>query len=162
MTALRKSMIACLPRRGLSARTQERDVRAVRQLAEHSHTSPDVLTEEARRPYCLSLKHVQHSARSASTMALGGITCFCASTLHRAWTTRSFVRAPREQKLPVVLRIAEVRTLLGRVRRRSSRVCLSTLSSWGLRLQEGTQLHGRESDSARERDTAAARIDGSR
>ena len=49
MTELRKSMIECLQRRGLSARTQEMSVRAVRQLAEHSPTSPDVITEEALR-----------------------------------------------------------------------------------------------------------------
>jgi Phage integrase, N-terminal SAM-like domain len=46
MTALRKSMIACLQLRGLSERTQEMYVRAVRQLAEHYHTSPALITEE--------------------------------------------------------------------------------------------------------------------
>ena len=59
MTELRKSMIESLQRRGLSARTQEMDVRAVRQLAEHYHTSPDLLTEEELRQYFLSIKHVK-------------------------------------------------------------------------------------------------------
>ncbi len=49
MTELRKRMIEGLQLRGLSARPQEIDVRAVRQLAEHDHQSPDVITEEALR-----------------------------------------------------------------------------------------------------------------
>jgi hypothetical protein len=38
-------MIECLQLRGLSARTQESYVRAVRQLAEHYHKSPFVFAE---------------------------------------------------------------------------------------------------------------------
>lgn len=149
MTELRKSMIECLQLRGLSERTQEMYVRAVRQLAEHYHTSPDLLTEEELRQYFLSIKHVKHSSRSASTIALCGITFFFEHTLNRDWTTRSFVRAPREKKLPVVLSTEEGRKLLGSVRLLSDRVCLSTISSCGLRLQEGTHLHVRDIDSSR-------------
>ena len=47
MTELRKRMIECLQLRGLSERTQEAYVRAVRQLSEHYHKSPDLITEEA-------------------------------------------------------------------------------------------------------------------
>ena len=45
MTELRKRMIECLQLRGLSERTQESYVRAVRQLAQHYHKSPDLITE---------------------------------------------------------------------------------------------------------------------
>jgi hypothetical protein len=70
MTELRKRMIECLPLAphagcprggtppacaGLSARTQESYVRAVRQLAEHYHKSPDLITEEELRQYFLYL-----------------------------------------------------------------------------------------------------------
>ena len=46
MTELRLKMIECLQLRGLSERTQEAYVRAVRQLAKHYHKSPDLITEE--------------------------------------------------------------------------------------------------------------------
>jgi Phage integrase, N-terminal SAM-like domain/Phage integrase family len=46
VTELRKRMIECLQLRGLSERTQEAYLRAVRQLAEHYHKSPDQITEE--------------------------------------------------------------------------------------------------------------------
>jgi len=59
MTPLQQRMRDDLQLRGLSARTQEMDVRAVYQLAAPCHTSPARLTEEALRDSFLSLKHVK-------------------------------------------------------------------------------------------------------
>jgi integrase/recombinase XerD len=149
MTALRRRMIECLQLRGLSERTQEMYVRAVRQLAEHDRKSPDLITEEDLRQYFLYIKNVKQYSRSASTIALCGIKFFFEHTLNRDWTTLRFVRAPREKKLPVILSFEEVRRILGCVRLPRYRVCLSTIYSCGLRLQEGTQLHVRDIDSSR-------------
>jgi len=124
-------------------------VRAVRQLAEHYRKSPDVSTEEDLRQYFLSIKNVQQYSRRASTIALCGLKFFFEHTLNRDWTTLRFVRAPREKKLPVILSCEAVRRILGCVRLPRYRVCLSTISSCGLRLQEGTQLHVRDIDSSR-------------
>src|SRR5262245_19342666 len=109
MTELRRRMIEDLQLRGLSERTQEMYVRAVRPLAQHFHKSPDQITEEDRRQYCLHLKNVRTYSRSATTIALCGIKFFVEHTLKRAWTTLTFVRPPRERKLPVILSIKEVR-----------------------------------------------------
>ena len=98
MTPLRQRMIEDLQLRGLSERTQEMAVRAVRQLAEHDHQSPDQLTEEDLRDSFLSIKNITHDSRRASTIALCGITVFSEHPLKRAWTMLTFVRAPREQK----------------------------------------------------------------
>ena len=111
-------MIEDFQLRGLSERTQEISVRAVRQLAAHDHTSPARITAEALRDSLLSLKQGKHSSRSASTMALCGITFFYEHTLKRAWSTRTFVRAPRETQLPVLLSAEAVRTLLAHLTRR--------------------------------------------
>jgi len=46
MTPLRRRMLEDMQLRGFSATTQECYARAVRQLAEHYHRSPDHLTEE--------------------------------------------------------------------------------------------------------------------
>lgn len=149
MTELRRRMIECLQLRGMSERTQEMYVRAVRQLAEHYHKSPHLITEEELRQYFLYIKNVKRYSRSASTIALCGIKFFFQHTLNRDWSTLSFVRAPREKKLPVILSIEEVRRMLGCVRLPRYRVCLSTIYSCGLRLQEGTRLQVRDIDSAR-------------
>jgi len=149
MTPLRQRMIEDLQLSGLSVRTEEMYVRAIRQLAEHDHKSPDHSTEEELRADFLQLKNVKHDSRSASTMALCGIKFFDAHTLQRAWTTLTFVRPPREQKLPVILSIAEVRTRLAHLKRLRYRVCLTTIYACGLRLQEGTHLQVPDIDRAR-------------
>lgn len=149
MTQLRRRMIEDLQLRGLSERTQEVYVRAVRQLAEHYHKSPDRITEEELRDYFLYLKNVKHYSRSASTIALCGIKFFYTHTLQREWTTLTFVRPPREKKLPVILSPTEVRTILACVQLPRYRVCLSTIYACGLRLQEGTHLQVSDIDSAR-------------
>jgi integrase/recombinase XerD len=123
----------------------------VRQLAEHSHKSPAHLTEEALRQYFLSRKNVQHYSRRASTIALCGSTFFSEHTRKREWSTRPFVRAPREQKLPVILSLDEVRTILAPLTLLRYRVGLTTIYSCGLRVQEGTHLPVPDIDRARRR-----------
>ncbi|MGH9931664.1 MAG: site-specific integrase [Pyrinomonadaceae bacterium] len=149
MTELRKRMIECLQLRGMSERTQECYVRAVRQLAEHYHKSPDLITEEELRQYFLYLKNVKKYSRAASTIALCGLKFFYEKTLNREFTILNLVRAPREKKLPVILSVEEVLAILGRVRLPRYRVCLSTIYSCGLRLQEGTYVGVQDIDSAR-------------
>jgi len=149
MTELRKRMIECLQLKGLSERTQESYVRAVRQLAEHYHKAPDLITEEELRQYFLFLKNVKHYSRSTSTIAICGIRFFFAQTLNRDWSLFGLLRAPREKKLPVILSREEVRQILGRIKLPRYQVCLTTIYSCGLRLQEGINLHVADIDSAR-------------
>ena len=149
MTELRQRMIECLQLRGLSARTQESYVRAVRQLAEHYHKSPDLITEEELRQYFLYLKCVKHYSRNTMTIAICGIRFFYQHALNRSWAIFGIVRPAPEKKLPVILSVAEVRKILSRIRRRRYRVCLSLIYSCGLRLQEGTNLRVADIDGAR-------------
>jgi integrase/recombinase XerD len=151
MTPLRQRRSEDLQLRGLSERTQEMYVRAVRQLAEHDHKSPDRITEEELRDDFLSLKKVKHYSRSASTIALCGLKFFYEPTLPQAWTTRPFVRPPREKQLPVILSVTELRTLLAHLKRPRYRGCLTTIYACGLRLQEGTHLPVTDLDAARMR-----------
>jgi integrase/recombinase XerD len=64
MTDLRKRMIESLQLRGLSERTEEAYVRAVRQLAEHYHKSPGLISEEELRQYFLHIKNVKKYSRA--------------------------------------------------------------------------------------------------
>lgn len=149
MTELRKRMIECLQLRGLSARTQESYVRAVRQLAEHYHKRPDLITEAELRQYFLHLKHVKHYSRPTMTIAICGIKFFFERTLAKEWATFNLLRPAPEKKLPVILSREEVRQILARIRLPRYQVCLSTIYSCGLRLQEGTNLRVADIDSAR-------------
>ncbi len=149
MSVLRRRMIEDMQLRGLSERTQESYIRAVRQLAEYYGKSPDQVSEEELRQYFLYLKNEKHASRSTCTLALCGIKFFYEYTLHRDWPTLSFVRPPKERKLPVVLSPEEVSRILGCLRQPHYRVCLTLIYSCGLRLQEGVQLQVADIDSAR-------------
>ena len=140
MTELRKRMIESLQLRGMSERTQEAYVRAVRQLAQHYKKSPDLISEEELRQYFLYIKNVKKYSRPTTTIALCGIKFFIERTLGRQWTIFELVRPPREKKLPTILSVEEVLEILSLVRLPRYRICLSTIYSCGLRLQEGTLL----------------------
>ncbi len=126
MTELRKRPES-LQLQGYSERTQEAYVRAVRQLAQHYHKSPDLITEGELRQYFLYIKNVKNYSRASSTIAICGIKFFYEKTLNREFTTLKLVRAPREKKLPVILSVEEVLAILGRVRLPRYRLCLSTI-----------------------------------
>lgn len=149
MTELRKRMIECLQLRGFSQSTQEAYVRAVRQLAEHYKKSPDLVTEEELRQYFLYIKNVKKYARPTTTIAVCGIKFFIERALGKQWTSFELIRPPREKKLPVILSIEEVQRILRQVRLPGYRVCLSTIYSCGLRLQEGIHIQVRDIDSRR-------------
>jgi integrase/recombinase XerD len=80
MTALRQRMIEDMQLRGLSEKTQEAYVRAVRQLAEHYGRSLDQISEEELRQYFLYLKNVKQRVLIPGT--LPGVTiCVCHRSL---------------------------------------------------------------------------------
>ena len=151
MTLLKERMLEDLQLRGMSERTQEVYVRAVRQLAEHYGKSPDQISDEELRQYFLHLRDVRGIAQSTLQVSLSAIRFFYQHTLRKDLPTLELVRVRREIKLPVVLSIAEVRQVLGCIRRLRYRTCLSTIYSCGLRLREGLFLQVADIDSERMR-----------
>ena len=149
MSPLQQRMLEDMQLRGLSARTQEAYARAVWQLAQYYHRSPEQLSEEELRQYFLYLTNEKKIARPTATIALCGIKFLYEQTLKQPWPTLRFVRPPRVWKLPVVLSREEVRRILREVRIPLYRACLKTISACGLRLLEGTRLQLPDVDSAR-------------
>jgi site-specific recombinase XerD len=149
MTPLRQRMTEDLQLRGLAARTQEAYVGAVKQLAEHYHKSPDLVSAEELRQYFLYLKNEKQVSCSTYSIALHGLRFFYTYTLQRPDVTLDWVRPAQEKKLPVVLSTDEVRLILGCLRRPHYRVCLTTIYSCGLRLLEGVHLQVTDIDSDR-------------
>ncbi len=149
MTPLRQRMIEDMQLRGLSEKTQDAYLRAVRQLAEHYSKSPDQISEEELRQYFLYLKNVKRTSSSSFSIALCGIKFFYQHTLQQEWATFDLARAPREKRLPTVLSREEVRRILGCLRLPVYRACLSTIYACGLRVQEGVHLQVGDIDSAR-------------
>jgi integrase/recombinase XerD len=76
------------------------------------HKSPDLITEEELRLYLLYLQNDKGASPSAFKIALCGLKFFYQHTLHREWATLDLARPEREEKLPVVLSVAEVGQIL--------------------------------------------------
>lgn len=113
----------------------------VRQLSEHYDRSPDLITAEEVRQYCIHLKTVKKVARQTSTQFICAFKLFWEKTLKRVWPQElELVRANPEFKLPVVLSSSEVRNILSKVEASDHRVGLTTIYSCGLRLGEGLRL----------------------
>jgi hypothetical protein len=81
MTPLRQRMIEDLQPRGMSERTQEYYVRAVRQLADYYHKSPDLIIEEEIRKYFADMKNIKHYSRAVTNITLCGIIFFSSESL---------------------------------------------------------------------------------
>ena len=148
-TALRKKMHQDLQLAGLSEGTQHVYLRAVRQLAVHFDTPPDVLNEAPVRDYLLHLKNDRQFASSSLGIAYCAIKFFYSHTAPRDWPTLQRIRVQKEKRLPDVLSIDEVRELIGAVRKLRYRTYFSTVYSLGLRRNEGLHLQVRDIDSAR-------------
>ena len=148
-TALRERMLQDLQLAGLSERTQEAYLRAVRKLAAHFRRSPDQLTESQVREYFLFLKNEREFSPSALKIAHSGIKFFYTHTVERDWATLLKLRVPRRKTLPDVLTVEEVRRIIDAVRTPHNKTYLWTVYSLGLRLQEGLALEVGDIDSAR-------------
>jgi site-specific recombinase XerD len=142
-------MIEDLQLRGLSTRTQDAYVRAVRQLAEHYGRSPELISEEEVRQYFLFLKNDKQVSVSTFKHALCGIKFFYEHTLKREWSTFDLVRPRREKKLPVVFSVEEVHQVLKCLHHPRYRACLGTIYTCGLRIQESVHLQVQDIDSDR-------------
>jgi site-specific recombinase XerD len=134
---------------GLSERTQDAYLRAVRQLADHFHSPPDRLTETQLRDYFLHLKNDRHFASASLGIAYSGIKFFYSHTIPRDWPTLQRLRVPREKRLPDVLSTDEVRQPIAAVRTPHNRAYFQTVYAPGLRLTEGLHLQVGDIDSAR-------------
>jgi integrase/recombinase XerD len=142
-------MLQDLQLAGLSERTQEAYVRAVRQLSDHYHTPPDRLSEQQVRDYFLHLKNDRQFASASLGIAYSGIKFFYSHTTPRDWPTLQRLRVRREKKLPDVLSVDEVQQLIAAVRTLHNRTYFWTVYSLGLRLGEGLHLQVGDIDSAR-------------
>ncbi|MEK7675528.1 MAG: site-specific integrase, partial [Verrucomicrobiota bacterium] len=148
--AILKSFADDLKLLPIGPRTEEAYYACLRQLSEFYAKSPDLLSPEDIRQYCIHLKTHKQVARQTSTQAICALKLFWEKTLHRPWPHElQLDRANPQFKLPVVLSAGEVRAILARVSALDHRIGLSTIYSCGLRLGEGLRLEVRDIDSQR-------------
>jgi site-specific recombinase XerD len=135
--------------RGLSARSRKAYLSAVRQLERHSRRPPDELGDEEVRGYFLHLIDVRRVSPSTVNQHLYAIKFLFEITLKRRLACLKTIRPKKRRKLPVVLSVPEVRSVLKQLRVARIRACMTVMYSCGLRLLEGTHLRAADIDSDR-------------
>ena len=152
MTTLRQQFIRELVIRGMSPKTQDAYVRAVRDLALHYHKTPDLVTDEEIKDYLFYLAREKHLSASSVNVAVSGMRCFYDLVLHRECEHlgRVLPRSLKAIRRPRVYSIGELERLftVGCVHPKH-RMFLMTIYGGGLRLGEGCRLQPRHIDSAR-------------
>jgi site-specific recombinase XerD len=135
--------------RGLSDRSRKAYLGAVRQLERHCARPPDELGDEEVRGYFLHLIDVRRVSPSTVNQHLYAIKFLYRVTLKRELPCLATIRPKRRRKLPVVLSVEEVRSVLKQLRVAKIRTCMTVIYSCGLRLMEGTRLSAAAIDSDR-------------
>jgi integrase len=136
---------------GMSEPTQKGYTRSVRMLVDFYGKTPDLITEQELQNYFLHRRN--NTKWSAATMRIcySGIKFFFINVLKRDWHTLELIHCKREQRLPTVLSIDEMRSILAAVRTPQNKAYLTTVYSCGLRLNEALHLQVSDIDSKRMR-----------
>lgn len=149
MTELRRRMQEDLQLAGFAEKSRKSYIGAVQRLARYYKRSPDLLSELDVRRFFLYLINERKSARSTVTICQCGIKFFYETTLKRTWNIFDLVRPRPVKKLPVVLSVNAVRTILSVVRKPVVRMALTIIYSCGLRVSEAARLKVEDIDGER-------------
>ena len=134
---------------GMSQRTHDGYLRAVRQLADFCQTPPERITEAQLRRYFLHLKCERKFASGSLRVAYAGIKFFYTRTCQRPWATLAQMKLQHVKSLPEVLTIAQVKQIIDAATTQRIAVYFWTVYSLGLRMQEGLNLQVGDIDAAR-------------
>ena len=149
MTKLRKRMIEDMKLNGLSQRTQECYLNAVSKIAKYYMKAPNAISPEEIRRYFLRLVKDEVVASATLHVYRAGIRFLFEKTLRKDWGDLKLIRPRIHRKLPSVLTVEEVRSILGTLRDQKYRLCLKVIYACGLRISEGCEILAANIDSAR-------------
>ena len=147
MGELRERMQHALVVRGLSPRTQEAYLAAVKGLAQHYRQRPDTLSAQQVEGYVRHLIEQRHLAPNSVRIAVFGLRFFYTVTLHRPAFALPLPKGVT--KLPEVLSRAEVGRLLSSTATLRERALLMTTYGGGLRVSEVVRLRVTDIDAQR-------------
>jgi len=141
--------IQALQLNGKGERTQQAYAHSVRMFTQFYGKSPDLITEQELQDYFLHRKNVDYWSPNTMRICYCGIRFFYEHVLQRNWHILGILRAQNERRLPAVLSVQEVRSILAQVKTFQNYAYLSTVYSCGLRLHEGLHLEVSDIDSTR-------------
>jgi integrase/recombinase XerD len=115
----------------------------------HYGRSPMEMGEEEIRKYLHYLIHEKKASQSIINQAYSAMKFFYETTLGRVWNATRIPRSKIRKKLPLVLSMQEVQSLLDSVENLKHRAILTTIYSGGLRLGEAIKLKPSDIDGER-------------
>jgi integrase/recombinase XerD len=113
------------------------------------HEQGQDISEEDVREYWLYCKEYPGWGAATLRISYSGIKLFYSLTLKRDWEVLRAVKFERDQTLPTVLNLDEIRSLLGAVSTLGNRAFFTLMYSCGLRLGETIRLQVSDVDGKR-------------
>ena len=149
MSTLREQMLAELQLKGLTPKTQKIYLREVSNYAKYFGKSPEELGEKELREYLLYLLNERKLAKGTYRFYYQGLKFLYKHTLKREEVVEKIHCPQGKKKLPVVLDLSEVKTLLSVMENLKHRAILTITYSAGLRISETARLKVTDIDSKR-------------
>lgn len=140
MGALRDQMDKDMVLRGMSPRTRESYLSAVKGLAKHYRKSPDTLSERDVQNYLLYLIEERKLAWSSCNIVVHGLKFFYHTTLRRDQMSFVIPRRRAPSRLPEMLAREEILALFDAAPLPKHRLLLMTAYAAGLRVSELVHL----------------------
>jgi integrase/recombinase XerD len=149
MNTLREQMLTELQLRGITPRTQTAYLREVANLEKYFKKSPEELGEEEVKEYLVHMLEDRGLSSGTYKYYAAGIKFLYKTTLNRGEVVEKIKYPKAKIKLPVVLDLAEVKTLLSVMENLKHRAILMITYSAGLRISETAHLKVTDIDSKR-------------
>jgi len=149
MTPLRQAMLDAMELRAFAPRTREAYLHWVIELANHTHTAPELLGPADLERFLLHLIREQHLAPATCNQALQALRFLWCTVLKRPDITVDLPNARIPQRLPEILSRSEVARILDAAGNLRNRAALMTAYAAGLRVSELSHLRVADIDSER-------------
>jgi integrase/recombinase XerD len=135
--------------KGLQPKTIDAYARAIRRIGAFFEHEISDLSEQQLMAYFSDL--LESHSWSAVRLDLYGLKFFYTHVLKKPWANVDLIKAPKAQRLPDIVTVAEAQRVFAATRVLSYRVFFFTAYSLGLRLGEGLRLEVGDIDAARAR-----------
>jgi len=149
MNTLREKMLGELQLRGITPRTQTAYLREIAKLEDYFNKSPEELGEEEVKEYLVHMLEDRGLSSGTYKYYAAGIKFLYRTTLNRGEVVEKIKYPKAKIKLPVVLDLSEVRTMLSVMENLKHRAVLTITYSAGLRVSETAHLKVTDIDSKR-------------
>jgi site-specific recombinase XerD len=131
--------------KGLRPKTIQAYSRAIRHIGNYFDFRLDDLSQDELLDYFYQFK--ERASWSTVKLDLYGLKFFYTHVLMKTWRDIPIIKPPKVKRIPNILTLKEIDTLIKSTFKLSYRVFFFTLYSMGLRLSEGLQLQLGDIDS---------------